>query len=63
MASKAQQNYMAILFNDCGFTDNSRNVWLSNRFKRTIKYLDEVRFFEASDVVIPRLKEIRGDKT
>ena len=54
-------NYMQILFNDTGFTLNSRNAWLTSRYHRLIKYLDELGFAEAHEV-IRDLKVIRGDK-
>lgn len=54
----AQKDYILILANDCGFTINSRNVWLSNEFKRSINDIDELHRWEAS-LAIGRLKEIR----
>ena len=53
-----QMVYMDILFNITGFTRNSRNAFLSAEVKRSIKYLDELKYFEASDI-ITRLKAIR----
>jgi hypothetical protein len=56
-----QQEYLLILFNDTGFTINSRNAWLTARYKRPVKYLSELIPREASDV-IARLKEIRDQQ-
>ena len=60
--SKAMQSYMEILFNDTGFTRESRNAWLTHKYHRLIKYLDELSFAEGKEV-IAKLKEIRGDKS
>lgn len=57
-----QIHYMEILFNDTGFTTNSRNAWLTFYYHRKIEHLDELGFSEAKEV-IARLKEIRGDKS
>ena len=54
-------NYMEILFNDTGFMRESRNAWLTHKFKRLIHYLDELGFAEGREV-IQNLKVIRGDK-
>jgi len=51
-------NYLLLLFNECDFTINSRNVWLSERYKRKINHLDELAQSEAH-AVIERLKDIR----
>lgn len=56
-----QINYMQILFADTGFTLNSRNAWLTHKYKRLINHLDELTFKEGQEV-ITQLKEIRGDK-
>jgi hypothetical protein len=58
--SPSMINYMMILFNDCGFTENSKFAWLVHTYGRTIKYLDDLSFSEGLEV-IKRLKEIRGD--
>lgn len=51
-------DYMLLLFNECGFTIGSRNAWLSHKFQRLIRHLDDLSFNEGSEV-IGRLKEIR----
>lgn len=58
-----QQDYLLILFNDTGFTTESRYAWLTAQYKRSIKYLDDLTISERS-FTIKRLKEIRaGQKT
>lgn len=56
--TKKQLDYLLILFNDCNFTHESRNAWLTHMFHRLIKAPDELTRGEASQV-IERLKEIR----
>ena len=55
-------DYMNILFNDCGFDRTTRNAYLTARFHRIIKYLDDLRYYEAVEV-IKTLKGQRGDKS
>lgn len=60
-ATPKQQEYMAILFIDCGFTRQERNAWLGEELLRDIKFLDDLSGTEAS-VVIDKLKEIKAGK-
>lgn len=53
-----QLNYLEILFNELGFTINSREVFMSNEFNRPVKGLDGIGKFEAS-FIIERLKAMR----
>lgn len=59
--SNKQKNYLFILFNDCGFTRESRNAWLTHRYSRLIKDLDDLNIVEASDI-IEVLKGIRAQQ-
>ena len=61
LATPRQINYMLILFNELGFTINSRNVWLAARFERKFQDIGEVRFFEAMGV-LEWLKKLRKDQ-
>jgi hypothetical protein len=52
IATKKQQEYIAILLNDCGFsTVQQRNSFLSSELGREIKFLDELLITEASQVI------------
>lgn len=61
LPSRAQTDYLLILFNDCGFTINSRNAWLTAKFHRLIGHLDDLSIGEASQV-ISELKVIRENQ-
>jgi len=54
-------DYMMLLFNECDFTRESRNAWLTHMLHRQIEFLDDLTRDEAHRV-IDRLKEIRADK-
>lgn len=55
-----QDEYIAILFNDCGFdTAKQRTEWMSREFGREIKYSDELYPFEKS-LTINALKDIKS---
>jgi hypothetical protein len=57
--SKAQINYLEILFNDLNYTRISRVAWLQHRYKdANIKFLDDLNPVQASDA-IDYLKKIR----
>jgi hypothetical protein len=53
--------YLIILFNDTGFTTEMRNAWLSARTGRNIKFIDDLRYHEAS-AAIDDLKAIKENK-
>jgi hypothetical protein len=56
----AQQDYLALLFIDCGFTRHQRNVWLSAETGKDIHYLDDLSTAEAH-TLIDKLKEMKED--
>lgn len=56
-----QLDYLHILFNDLGFTIESRNAWLTARYKRIINYLGDLTMPERSST-IERLKDIRESR-
>lgn len=54
-----QIRYMEILFNDLKYTWDSRNAYLQHRFSDPkIKHLDELTYYQASNV-IEHLKSIK----
>ena len=50
-ATPAQQDYLASLFIDCGFTRLQRNAWLSAETGKDVHYLDELSKAEASRLI------------
>lgn len=50
-ATKAQTNYLEILFNDRGYNREERSLYLSDHFNRQIKFLDELTIKEASEII------------
>jgi hypothetical protein len=60
-ATQAQQDYLAILFIDCGFTRQQRNAWLSGETGKDIHYLDDLSKAEAHSM-IDKLKEMKKGK-
>ena len=56
--TKAMINYIQLLLNEANFTHNSRNVWLSDLYKRKIHHLDDLSIIEGHEV-IEKLKLIR----
>ncbi len=56
-----QQEYLEILFNDLLFSRSARQKWLSQKFQRDIKYLDDLLPGERS-LVIGILKDMKAEK-
>lgn len=57
-----QLKYLPILFNDCGFTTGvQRNAYLETEVGREIKFLDELTFDEAREL-ISKLKTRRDNR-
>jgi len=46
-----QIEFLEILFNELGFNRAQRNDYLTNRFRRRIRHLDELNKSEASSVI------------
>lgn len=57
-ATQAQQDYLAVLFIDCGFTRLQRNAWLSDETGKDIHHLDDLSTAEAH-ACIDKLKEMK----
>ncbi len=57
-ATKNQQKYLEILLNDCGFTTRiQRNAYLTSEAGREIKFLDELMFVEATELIQALVKK------
>jgi len=46
-----QIEFLEILFNELGFNRAQRNDYLTNRFRRQVRHLDELNKSEASSVI------------
>jgi hypothetical protein len=57
-----QLEYLALLFNDCGFdTAKARAAWMTREFNRPVKFADELDSHERS-LAITALKDIKYGK-
>jgi hypothetical protein len=61
IATSSQQNYLAILFTDLGFSRQQRNAFLGRELGREVNYLDELSVSEASRF-IRSLEERKEDR-
>lgn len=59
----AMQDYLQILFNDCGFNREQRNDFISRRAGRHLLFLDELTIDEAHESIdeLKALKERKNE--
>jgi len=60
-ATRAQQDYLSILFIDCGFTRAQRNAWLLDETGKDVHYLDDLSK-EDAHTLIGKLIQMREAK-
>jgi hypothetical protein len=61
MATEPQLKWLADLLIDCGFSDRKqRNAYLSSELGREIKFLDDLKISEASEM-IDKLREKKDE--